>query len=50
MNFIYIKNYFRFSLNLKINIILIIFCLFKLFIEYNINIKIKNVNNIFKFK
>ena len=50
MNFVNIKDYFRnnFFLNFKINIILIIFYLSKLFIRYNIYIKTRDVNNIFK--
>ena len=50
MNFVYIKNCFRFSFNLKTDIILIIFYLPKLSVGYNIDIKTGNINNIFKFE
>ena len=50
MNFIYIENYFRFLFNLKTNIILIIFYLPELSIKYNIDMKVKDINNIFKLE
>ena len=49
-NLIHIKNYFRFLFDLKINIILIIFCLPKLSIRHDINMKVKNIGDAFKFE
>ena len=50
MDLVNIKDYFKnnFFLNFKINIVLTIFYLPKLFIRYNIHIKTKNINNILK--
>ncbi len=52
MDFFNIKNSFKdFNLlNFKIKIILLIFNLLKLFIKYHINMKVRNINNIFKKK
>src|SRR5437762_6214269 len=52
INLFYIENYFRgiILLNLKVNIILIVFSLAKLLIKNNIYIKTKNIGNIFQLK
>ena len=50
MDLVNIKDYFKnnFFLNFKINIVLIIFYLLKLFIGYNIYIKTRDINNVLK--
>ena len=50
MNLIYIKNYLRFLLNLKANIILTIFYLPKLSIGHNISVKARDVGDAFKLE
>ena len=50
MNLIHIKNYFGFLFDLKINIILIIFCLLKLFMRYDINVEIRDINDTFELE
>ena len=50
INLINIKDNFEgsFSLNLEVNIVLSIFCRPELLMGYNVGIKIRNINNIFK--
>ena len=50
MNLIYIKNYLKSLFNLKINIILIIFYLPELSIEYNINVEAGDISDVFELK
>ena len=52
MNLVNIKDGLgnNFELNLKVNIVLIVFCLSKFFVGYNICVKTKYIDNVFKLE